>query len=486
MAYIMGNTGKWEYVIGLEVHAQVISNSKLFSGSSTEFGASTNTQVDLFDAAMPGTLPMLNEHCVHQAIKTGIALNATINKTSIFDRKNYFYPDLPSGYQITQFYHPIVQNGYIVITLEDGSHKTIKINRLHLEQDAGKSIHDQIPDSSLIDLNRAGVALMEIVTDPELRSPYEAAEYVKKLRAILRSIGTCDGDMEKGSMRCDANVSVRKKGEQLGTRCEIKNLNSMKNIIKAIEFEAARQVELLEQGGAVLQETRLFDDATCETRSMRLKGDALDYRYFPDPDLLPVIITDETIAEIKRNLPELPDSKIARYQEELGLSEYDAEVIAADEKVAQFFEDASPDKTCAKIVANWITTELFALLNKNSIAISECPIAPLQLAEMVELINNGTISGKIAKEVFQIMFETGKDPKTIVEQKGLMQVSDEGALNAIIDKVLTENGTSVVEYKNGKEKLFGHFVGLVMKESKGKANPGLVNDLLKGKLNASN
>lgn len=479
--YITGNTGKWEYVIGLEVHAQISSKSKLFSSSATEFGSKTNSQVSLVDAAMPGMLPVLNEYCVHQAIKTGFGLNAKINLQSVFDRKNYFYPDLPQGYQISQFHHPIVQNGYIVITLDDGSHKTIRINRLHLEQDAGKSMHDQSPKYSLIDLNRSGIALMEIVTEPDISSPYEAAEYVKKLRSILRYVGSCDGDMEKGSMRCDANVSVRMPGAPLGTRCEIKNVNSIRNIMKAIEFEAIRQVELIERGEKVKQETRLFDANTEETRTMRLKEEAYDYRYFPDPDLLPVKVSQELVDELERSLPELPDAKVARYIKELELSEYDAEVIVADEFVANFFEEAIKYGN-PKIVSNWLTSELFGYINKHSISLSECKITPLMLGNMTKLIEDGVISGKIAKTVFEIMFETGQNPKQIIEERGLVQVSDSGLLESIIDEVISENQDSVMNYKNGKDKLFGFFVGQVMKKTEGKASPSLVNELLKKRL----
>lgn len=481
MAYITGNTGQWEYVIGLEVHAQISSKSKLFSGASAEFGGVPNSQVSLIDAAMPGMLPVLNEYCVHQAIKTGLGLKATVNHVSIFDRKNYYYPDLPQGYQISQFYHPIVQNGHIVISLEDGTQKTIRINRLHLEQDAGKSMHDQSPTSSFIDLNRSGVALMEIVTEPDLSSPLEAAQYVKKLRSILRYVGSCDGDMEKGAMRCDANVSVRKIGEKLGTRCEIKNINSVRNIIRAIEFEAARQVRELENGNVILQETRLFNADTGETRTMRLKEESHDYRYFPDPDLLPVSISDQLIREIKDTMPELPDAKILRYVEQLGLSKYDAEVIVEDESVARYFEEAAKVAN-TKIVANWITSELFGQLNKASINLAECKISPSMLGGMVKLIEDDIISGKIAKTVFEIMFETGQAPEQIIEERGLVQVSDANALGSVIDEVIAENLESLEEYKNGKDRLFGFFVGQVMKKTGGKANPALVNQLLKEKL----
>lgn len=481
MEYIIGNTGKWEYVIGLEVHAQVASKAKLFSGTATEFGASPNTQVSLVDAAMPGMLPVLNKYCVEQAIKTGLGIGAKINKLSIFDRKNYFYADLPQGYQISQFYIPIVQDGILNITLEDGTTKKIRINRIHLEQDAGKSMHDQHPDYSLIDLNRSGVALMEIVSEPDLSSPHEASEYVKKLRSILRYVGSCDGNMEQGSMRCDANISVRRPGEPLGTRCEIKNLNSIKNIVKAIEYEAMRQVEILESGGVVDQETRLFNVHSGQTKTMRSKEDANDYRYFPDPDLLPVVIDDELIEKLRSELPELPDAKINRYINDLELSKYDAEVLVADEETTEYFEEASK-LTNAKIVANWITSELFGKLNKSGIKLSECKITPQMLCEMVRMIDQGVISGKIAKIVFEEMFNSGLSAEQIVKEKGLTQVSDASSIIPIIDQVIAENAEFVNEYKNGKEKLFGFFVGKVMQKSGGKASPSLVNDLLKDKL----
>jgi aspartyl-tRNA(Asn)/glutamyl-tRNA(Gln) amidotransferase subunit B len=481
---IIGNTGKWEYVIGLEVHAQVSSTSKLFSPSATEFGAAPNTQVSLIDAAMPGTLPALNKYCVEQAIKTGLGLGARINKMSVFDRKNYFYADLPQGYQISQFYLPIVQDGTLTITLEDGSKKTIRINRIHLEQDAGKSMHDQHPEYSLIDLNRSGVALMEIVSEPDLSSPYEAAEYVKKLRSILRYIGSCDGNMEQGSMRCDANVSVRRVGEtKLGTRCEIKNVNSVRNIMKAIEYEAMRQVQLLESGGIVDQETRLFDANTEETRTMRSKEEAQDYRYFPDPDLLPVILEDGLVEKLRQELPELPDEKINRYINYFSLSEYDAQVLVADEHVAKYFEEASAG-TNAKSVANWITSELFGRLNKNSLTILESKITPAMMRELVALIEDGTISGKIAKVVFEDMFNSGKNAKAIVEQKGLVQVSDPSAIEPIIDRIIASNIDKANEYRAGKDKLFGFFVGQVMKETGGTASPQMVNELLQKKMNS--
>ncbi|MFK7973251.1 MAG: Asp-tRNA(Asn)/Glu-tRNA(Gln) amidotransferase subunit GatB [Rickettsiaceae bacterium] len=481
MAYINGNTGKWEYVIGLEVHAQIASKTKLFSHTSTTFGADPNTQVSLIDAAMPGMLPVLNKYCVDQAVKTGLAIDAEINKLSIFDRKNYFYADLPQGYQISQFYLPIVQNGSLSITLKEGDKKKIRINRIHLEQDAGKSIHDQHPDYSLIDLNRSGIALMEIVSEPDLSSPYEAAEYVKKLRSILRCIGSCDGNMDQGSMRCDANVSVRKAGQPLGTRCEIKNVNSIKNIVRAIEYEAARQVELLEAGGQVDQETRLFDATTGQTRTMRSKEEANDYRYFPDPDLLPVVIDDQLIEKMRNELPELPEAKMNRYIADCGLSNYDAEVLVSDEDIATYFEEASKGVS-TKTVANWITSELFGLLNKNAISLSDCKIKPDMLNQMVQLIENGTISGKIAKIVFEEMFISGAPAKQIIADKGLTQVSDRASIEPIIDEVITKNMDSVTAYKNGKTKLFGFFVGQVMKQTGGKASPKMVNDILQEKL----
>lgn len=476
--YIVGNTGNWEYVIGLEVHAQITSKSKLFSGSSTAFGSEANSQVSLVDAAMPGMLPVLNEYCIKQAVKTGLALNAVINKYSVFDRKNYFYADLPQGYQISQLYHPLVQGGYIEIKLEDGAKKSVKLNRIHVEQDAGKSLHDQSPLYSFIDLNRSGIALMEIVSEADLRSPYEAAEYVKKLRSILRYLGTCDGDMEKGSLRCDANVSVRRAGEPYGTRCEIKNINSIRNITKAIEYEAMRQVELLESGQKIIQETRLFDANTGITRTMRSKEDAHDYRYFPDPDLLPLVIEQSYIDDIAMEITELPDAKIRRYVDKLFLSDYDAEVLSSEKETAEYFEQVIAEVSDAKMVANWITSELFAYLNKFNQTIEDCKVTAKKLAGLLNLINTGVISGKIAKNVFEIMFETGEDAADIVKDKGLSQISDSSTIELIIKQVINDNHEKVLEYKSGKEKLFAFFVGQVMKLSKGAANPQLVNDLL--------
>ncbi len=479
---VKGVTGDWEMVIGLEVHAQVISNSKLFSGAPTDFGAEPNTQVAFIDAGFPGMLPTLNSKCVEQAVKTGLGLNAKINLTSVFDRKNYFYPDLPSGYQISQFHHPIVGKGTIFLDMPDGSVKEVGITRIHLEQDAGKSLHDQSPNESFIDLNRAGVALMEIVSEPDIRTSEEAGEYLKKLRSIVRYLGTCDGDMEKGSLRCDANVSVRRVGEtKLGTRAEIKNVNSIRNVMRAIEHEAERQVNLIESGSAVIQETRLFDASTGETRTMRSKEEAHDYRYFPDPDLLPLNLTTEYVEKIKSSLPELPDQKIKRYTEQMGLSHYDASVLVAEKIVAEYFEEVAIHSD-AKMAANWITGELFARLNKDGLSIQKSPISARQMSELLELIKDNTISGKIAKQVFDVMFTEGGSARAIVEREGLTQVSDNSAIEKIIDDVIAQNQDKVAEYKSGKDKLFGFFVGQVMKLSQGKANPNSVNMLLKDKL----
>ncbi len=478
---VSGRTGDWEIVIGMEVHAQVVSNSKLFSGSSAVFGASPNNHVSLVDAAMPGMLPVINGQCVKQAVLTGLGLNAKINKFSVFDRKNYFYADLPQGYQISQFKHPIVGEGEVQIELSDGNIHKVGIERLHLEQDAGKSLHDQHPSKSYIDLNRSGVALMEIVSKPEMHSAEQAAAYIKKLRSILRYLGTCDGNMEEGSLRADVNVSVRKPGEALGTRTETKNLNSVRFIMQAIEFEVHRQIELIEDGGEVIQETRLFDTATGMTRTMRGKEDAHDYRYFPDPDLLPLTFDDAFIEELKDGMPELPDEIKNRMVNEYGLSSYDANVLIEERETALFYELAS-DGRDRKITANWMSVELFGALNKAGIELAQSPVKPKQLGGLVDLISDGSISGKIAKEVFSAMFETGKDAKVIVEERGLKQVSDESAIISMIDEVLAANLDKVDEYRGGKEKLFGFFVGQVMKASKGQANPGMVNQLLKQKL----
>ena len=479
--YISGKTGDWEIVIGLEIHAQVLSSSKLFSGASTEFGKDPNHNVSLVDAAMPGMLPVINQTCIKQAIKSGIALNAEINKYSVFDRKNYFYADLPQGYQISQYKYPIVGEGSIKITDANGEDKVIGIERIHLEQDAGKSLHDQHPSKSFIDLNRTGVALMEIVSKPDLRSPEEAASYVKKIRTVLRYIETCDGNMEQGSLRADCNVSVRKPNGDLGTRCEIKNLNSIKFISQAIQYEAERQVEILENGGVIDQETRLFDTSTGETRSMRSKEDAHDYRYFPDPDLLPLELSESQISEIRSDMPELPDQLIERLISEYGITKYDANVIAEEKEYVHYYENSAKNRD-GKLVVNWMTSELFGLLKKNNIQFNQNPISPNYLNELVELIENKTISGKIAKDVFEIMFATSKSPKMIVKEKGLEQVTDDSAIEVFVDQVINENKDKVKEYLSGKDKLFGFFVGQVMKVSQGKANPGLVNKILKSKL----
>lgn len=482
MAYtLQGETGEWELVIGMEVHAQVIAESKLFSGAATSFGAEPNSQVSLVDAAMPGMLPVLNEYCVEQAIRTGLGLNAQINKTSVFERKNYFYPDLPQGYQISQFLHPIVGKGEIEIDLPDGTVKTIGITRLHLEQDAGKSVHDQHPTKSYVDLNRSGCALMEIVSEPDIRSPDEATAYLSKLRMILRYLDTCDGNMEEGSMRADVNVSVRKAGEAYGTRCEIKNVNSLKAVQQAIEYEAQRQIEIIEGGGTIDQETRLWDPNKGETRSMRSKEEAHDYRYFPDPDLLPLHLADSWIARIKETLPELPDQKKHRFMKDFGLSAYDASVLIAERSRADYYEVVAKGRD-AKLAANWTLNELLGALNKDNKTISESIITAAQLGALIELISDNTISGKIAKDVFAEMYKSGKDPAQIVEEKGLKQVTDIGAIEKIVDEVIAENPDNVAGYKSGKDKLFGFFVGQVMKKSQGKANPAVVNDLLKRKL----
>ena len=486
MTYIIeGKTGEWEVVIGLEVHCQVISESKLFSGSSTHFGADPNTQVSYVDAAMPGMLPVVNAFCVEQAVRTGLGLCATINQKSVFARKNYFYADLPQGYQISQHTDPIVGEGKITIELDDGAVKEIGVERLHLEQDAGKSLHDQHPSQTLIDLNRCGIALMEIVSKPEMRSPAEAGAYLKKLRSIVRYLGTCDGNMDEGSMRCDANVSVRKKGDKnLRTRCEIKNVNSVRFVMQAIEYEAKRQIELYEDGQDILQETRLFNSATGVTRSMRSKEEAHDYRYFPDPDLLPLVLDDAFVHQIKSTLPELPDDKKKRFIEMYGLSAYDAAVLTAEKDVATYFEQAVGDekKRDGKMVANWMMGELFAVLNKEGKDIAQSPICAKNLGQLVDLIQDQTISGKIAKDVFALMLVHDQDPLKIVEEKGLKQVTDTSAIEKVIDDVLNESSQKVQDYKDGQEKLFGWFVGQVMKASSGKANPQMVNDLLKKKL----
>jgi len=484
MSTVKGETGEWEVVIGLEVHAQIISKAKLFSGAATDFGADPNSQVSFVDAAMPGMLPVINEHCVEQAVRTGLGLKAEINLTSVFDRKNYFYPDLPAGYQISQYLQPVVGKGTIVLDLPDGASRSVGITRLHLEQDAGKSLHDQHPTLSYIDLNRSGIGLMEIVSEPDLRSSEEAGAYLRKLRSILRYLGTCDGNMDEGSMRCDANVSVRRPGDPLGTRCEIKNVNSVRFVMQAIDYEARRQVALIESGGRVVQETRLFDSGNGTTRPMRSKEQAHDYRYFPDPDLLPLTLDPVWVEEIRRTLPELPDDKKERFMRDFGLSAYDAGVLVAEREIAAYYEAvlAGGKKRDPKIAANWVIGDLFAGLNRSGKSIVQSPVSAANFAGLLDLIVDGTISGRIAKEVFEIMFDTGRAAGEIVEEKGLRQVSDEGAIAAAIDTVLAENAGKVAEYKGGKDKLFGFFVGQVMKATGGKANPALVNELLKKKL----
>ncbi len=488
---IQGATADWEVVIGLEVHAQVISNAKLFSGASTEFGAEPNAQVSLVDAAMPGMLPTINGECVRQAVRTGLALGAEINKFSVFDRKNYFYADLPQGYQISQFKHPVVGEGTILLDLDEGDSKEVGVERIHLEQDAGKSMHDQHPQFTYVDLNRSGVALMEIVSKPDMRSPDEAGAYLTKLRTILRYIGTCDGNMEQGSMRADVNVSVRKPGDELGTRCEIKNVNSIRFVRQAIEVEARRQVDIIEAGGTIDQETRLFDPNKGETRSMRSKEEAHDYRYFPDPDLLPLEFDDAFIEAARDSLPELPDEKKSRFMQALGLNDYSAGVLVAEKEASEFFETlvaetAKATKNDAADVAvkasNWLTGDLFGALNKAGKTIADTPVSAAQGAELLALIEDNTISGRIAKDVFEIMFETGKDAGAIVEEKGLKQVSDTGEIEKIIDDIIAANPNQLEQYRAGKDKLLGFFVGQVMKATQGKANPGVVNKLLKPKL----
>jgi aspartyl-tRNA(Asn)/glutamyl-tRNA(Gln) amidotransferase subunit B len=485
---VQGNTGSWEVVIGLEVHAQVTSQSKLFSGSSTEFGADPNTQATFLDAGMPGTLPVLNTHCVDQAIKTGLGFHGTVNKISIFDRKNYFYADLPLGYQISQFSHPIISGGYIDIDLDPDTTKRIHVTRLHLEQDAGKSIHDLHPTHTYIDLNRVGIALMEIVSEPDMRSAAEAMAYVKKLRSILRYLGTCDGNMEQGSLRVDANISVRRPGGPLGTRAEIKNVNSVRFLGQAIEYEIARQIGILEDGGQVVQETRLFDPGKGETRSMRSKEDAHDYRYFPEPDLRPLVLTDERIKSVRQTMCELPDEKRKRFVEDYTLSAYDAAVLVAEQETASYYEKivdaskATDKKQAAKLCANWLISEVFGVMNREGKTLDTLPFSPENLAELVDLILDNTISGKIAKTVFAKMWETQKTPRVLVKELGLVQITDTKAIEETINQVLANNADKVTEYRSGKEQLFGFFVGLVMKSMQGKANPAAVNEILKKKL----
>ena len=477
---INGKTGDWEIVIGIEVHAQIISRSKLFSGSSTSFGSEHNTQVSFVDAGMPGMLPVINSVCVEQAVKTGLGLNAKINKFSIFDRKNYFYPDLPQGYQISQFEQPIVGEGKVIIDLEKGVEKEVRIERLHLEQDAGKSIHDQHPSYSYVDLNRSGVALMEIVSMPDMSSAEEAQAYIKKLRNIMKYLQTCDGNMEEGSLRADINVSVRKPGDELGTRCEIKNVNSIKFIGQAIEYEAKRQINLIESGESIKQQTRLFDPKKGQTRSMRSKEEAHDYRYFPDPDLLPLSFTDEFVEGIRKTLPELPDIRRKRFVEDFGLSPYDAGILVSEKETADFFEIASKNSN-SKLVCNWIVGELFSILNKDNKTIQESPVTPENIGKLINLIDDGTITGRIAKDVFEIMIDSGDDPVSIVDSNDMRQVSDEGELDGIIEKIIQSNPDQVKSLEE-KPNLMGWFVGQVMQETKGKANPKTVNELLNKKL----
>jgi aspartyl-tRNA(Asn)/glutamyl-tRNA(Gln) amidotransferase subunit B len=477
---VKGASGDWEVVIGMEVHAQVTSQSKLFSGASTEFGGAPNSHVSLVDAAMPGMLPVINEECVRQAIRTGLGLKAKINLKSVFDRKNYFYPDLPQGYQISQYKSPVVGEGEVVVDLADGESVTVGIERLHLEQDAGKSLHDRSPTLSYVDLNRSGVALMEIVSKPDLRSSEQAKAFITKLRSILRYLGTCDGDMEKGSLRADVNVSVRRPGEALGTRCEIKNVNSIRFIGQAIEHEARRQIEIIENGGKIDQETRLFDAGKGETRSMRSKEEAHDYRYFPDPDLLPLEVTQSYVEELKSHLPELPDGKKARFVNDFALSAYDAGVLVAERETAEYFESVAKGRD-AKLAANWIINELFGRLNKQDKDIASSPMSAKQLGALVDLIADGTISGKIAKDLFEIVWTEGGDPRAIVEARGMKQITDLGAIEKLVDDIIAKNPDKVTDAKTNP-KAIGWFVGQIMKSSGGKASPQAVNDLLKSKL----
>jgi aspartyl-tRNA(Asn)/glutamyl-tRNA(Gln) amidotransferase subunit B len=492
MSLIDGRTGAWEVVIGLEVHAQVIADAKLFSGAATLFGAPPNTQVSPVDAAFPGMLPVINRHCIEQAVKTGLGLRAAINRVSVFDRKNYFYADSPAGYQISQYTRPIVGRGTLTLDMPDGTTRDIAITRLHLEQDAGKSLHDQHPSLTYVDFNRAGVALMEIVSEPDLRTAEEAGAYLRKLRSILRYLGTCDGNMEEGSLRCDCNVSVRRPGAELGTRCEIKNVNSIRFVMQAIEHEARRQIEIIEDGGAIAQETRLFDSARGITRVMRSKEHAHDYRYFPDPDLLPLTLDAAWIEELRQGLPELPDAKKLRFESALGLSPYNAGLLVGEKEVADFFESAlaalqrvasgsQPGKLAGDL-ANLVTGDYFAALNAAGGAIADFPVTAPMLAELLALQYDGTLSGRLAKDVFAAMVETGKGAAAIVEERGLKQVTDPGAIEAAVDAVLAAQAGKVAEYRSGKEKLFGFFVGQVMKATRGKANPALLNELLRRKL----
>ena len=491
---IAGTTGEWEVIVGLEVHAQVTSQSKLFSGASTKFGAEPNSQVSLVDAAMPGMLPVLNRECIRQAVRTGMAIGAPINKWSRFDRKNYFYADLPQGYQISQLYHPLVGEGVVDIVPDDKAPDAIKsigIERIHVEQDAGKLMHDQHPTMSYVDLNRSGVALMEIVSKPDLRSPAEAGAYLRKLRTILRYVGSCDGNMEEGSMRADVNVSVRQPGDELGTRTETKNVNSVRFVMAVVEQEARRQVDLIEDGGRVVQETRLYDPDRNETRSMRSKEDAHDYRYFPDPDLLPLELDEAFLAECRASLPELPDAKLARYEADLGLSPYNAAVLTAEAETARWFElllgetasqSGKSEAEVAKQVANWLTSELFGALNRLGKSLADSPASPAQAGELLALVGKGTISGTAAKQVFEAMLETGDSAAIIVAREGLTQTSDTGAIDAVVAQVLAANADKVAQYRSGKEALFGFFIGQTMKAMQGKGNPQLVNAAVKAAL----
>jgi aspartyl-tRNA(Asn)/glutamyl-tRNA(Gln) amidotransferase subunit B len=486
--FVEGKTGLWEVVIGLEVHAQITSHAKLFSGASAEFGADPNTHVDYLDAGLPGILPVINQRCVDQAIKTGLGIHGQVQPISVFDRKNYFYADLPLGYQISQFERPIILGGYIDINLEDGTPKRINVTRLHMEQDAGKSTHDLHPSLSYIDLNRAGVALMEIVSEPEMRSPHEAQAYVKKLRTIVRYLGTCDGNMEQGSLRVDANISLHKPGTPFGTRAEIKNVNSVRFLGQAIEYEIQRQLEILESGGEVAQETRLFDPSKGETRSMRSKEDAHDYRYFPDPDLKPLVLTADRIAAVKATMPELPDAKKERFMADYALSAYDADILVAEIETAAYYESvvkastAADTKAAAKTMANWLIVEVFGAMNREGVALDALPFKPEHLAKLVDLIMDGTISGKIAKDIFAKMWESGKAPDALVDELGLKQISDTSVIEKVVDDIIAANMDKVEAYKGGKVQLFGFFVGSVMKALEGKANPGMVNEFLKKKL----
>ena len=477
---LKGSSGDWEVVIGMEVHAQVTSQAKLFSGASTEFGGAPNSHVSLVDAAMPGMLPVINEECVRQAIRTGLGLKAKINLKSVFDRKNYFYPDLPQGYQISQYKSPVVGEGAVTVDLENGDSVTVGIERVHLEQDAGKSLHDRHPTYSYVDLNRSGVALMEIVSKPDLRSADEAKAYIAKVRSILRYLGTCDGDMEKGSLRADVNVSVRRPGDPLGTRCEIKNVNSIRFIGQAIEHEARRQIEIIEEGGAIEQETRLFDSGRGETRSMRSKEEAHDYRYFPDPDLLPLEFDQAYVDALKKNLPELPDAKKARFMRDFSLSAYDAGVLVAERETAEYFETAAKGRA-GKAAANWVINELFGRLNKENLDIVNSPVSAVQIGSIIDLTKDGTISGKIAKDLFEIVWSEGGDPRAIVEQRGMKQVTDTGAIEKVVDEIIAKNPDKVADAKSNP-KAIGWFVGQAMKSSSGKASPQAVNDILKRKL----